>query len=230
MKNETDREKIIELVEKLLAMTEDAGCTQAEAVQFALKAQRLIAEHDISEDELGQRRGCGEIGPVFARSARREWRSLLALAIAENFRCKTYLEYCKTLGARRNVKVVFYGYESDARAAAFTFDHLYDAGHRLARDARTGRMLKGDAYRSFTAGFVDGVRGELEKQSVALMLVLPLEVAESYEEFSEDFGTARRLQGWYDDYALREQGERAGRDSVRAARVGEGGSSQLLAG
>ena len=126
--------------------------------------------------------------------------------------------------------MVFYGYESDARAAAFTFDHLYDAGHRLARDARTGRMLRGDAYRSFTAGFVNGVRGELEKQSVALMLVLPLEVAESYEKFSEDFGFVRSLRGWHDDGGLREQGEKAGRDSVRAARVEEGGSSQLLAG
>lgn len=230
MKNDTDREKIIELVEKLLAMTEDAGCTQAEAVAFALKAQRLIAEHDISEDELGQKRGCGEIKPVITRSARREWRSLLAAVIAENFRCKTYLEYCDGLGSRADVKVVFYGYESDARAAAFTFDHLYDAGHRLARDARTGRMLRGDAYRSFTAGFVNGVRGELEKQSVALMLVLPLEVAESYEKFSEDFGFVRSLRGWHDDGGLREQGEKAGRDSVRAARVEEGGSSQLLAG
>ena len=77
-----ERDEIIELVEKLLAMTEDAGCTSAEAVAFALRAQRLIVEYDISEEELGSARRKESIDSVKASPVFREWANLLALRLA----------------------------------------------------------------------------------------------------------------------------------------------------
>ena len=47
------RSEILEKIKKLLAHSVENGATEAEAVAFALKAQRLIAENDIEQWELG---------------------------------------------------------------------------------------------------------------------------------------------------------------------------------
>lgn len=47
------RSEIVEKIKKLLAHSVENGATEAEAVAFALKAQRLIAENDIEQWELG---------------------------------------------------------------------------------------------------------------------------------------------------------------------------------
>ena len=43
------RSEIVKKIKKLLAHSVENGATEAEAVAFALKAQRLIAENDIEE-------------------------------------------------------------------------------------------------------------------------------------------------------------------------------------
>ena len=48
-----DRERMIEKIGKLLEHSTANGATEAEAVAFALKAQRLMAENGIEEWELG---------------------------------------------------------------------------------------------------------------------------------------------------------------------------------
>lgn len=230
-----ERDEIIALVEKLLAMTEDAGCTQAEAVAFALRAQRLIAEHHIADDELGNSREPERMAGVESVPMHREWRDLLADVVARNFRCCTYsVAYAKERrrGARRRgnaaIRTVFYGYASDANAAAVTFNHLYRTGHLLASNPKTGRKLKGADYRNFTLGFVQGISDELEKQSQALMLVVPAEVSESFEEMSKDFESARPMRRFVLDMAWRDRGREAGRDAVRAGRLDEINGEYLL--
>lgn len=220
-----DRDKIIERIEKLLAMTEDAGCTPEEAVAFALKAQRLIAEYDISEDEIGQNERQPPV-EVDAMPTYRAWRALLADAIAENFRCKWFFRTElreRKWGARRSgsdTYIVFFGYKADATAAALTFNHLYKCGCATAVDPRSGRKYKGIEYRTYTAGFVEGVRSELEKQSQALMLVVPAEVKESYEVLQKGFKGSRSLGDYYTvaNGNARERGFDAGKEAVRKSR------------
>lgn len=230
-----ERDEIIELVEKLLAMTEDAGCTSAEAVAFALRAQRLIVEYDISEEELGSARRKESIDSVKASPVFREWANLLADVVARNFRCRVYVTVQQRdlkRGSKRrgNAKrlFTFLGYATDATAAAVAFDHLYRCGNALAVDAGTGKKLKSDAYKSFTAGYVSGIASELEKQSQALMIVVPMEVNASYEHMEAEFAKATPLAGWLHDEDLEEQGWKSGRDAVRSGRLGAEDRSHLL--
>lgn len=47
-----DRSKIVERIRKLLALADDKGATEAEAVAAVMMAQRLMAENDVADWEL----------------------------------------------------------------------------------------------------------------------------------------------------------------------------------
>lgn len=44
-----DRSKIVERIRKLLALADDKGATEAEAVAAVMMAQRLMAENDVAD-------------------------------------------------------------------------------------------------------------------------------------------------------------------------------------
>ena len=238
--SKADRESIIAKIKKLLEHTEAHGATKAEAVAFALKAQKLMAEHDIQEHELGG----GENEPLETASSQvkttRLWRDQLATIIADNFRCRYYTSLFadEDYARRRTAHIRFYGYRHDAQAAALVFDRLYEVGEKLARkylkDERrklgSGLQLDTRFIRdSFTFAFVDGVRSELEKQSQALMLVRPKEVDEGYNELSRGFRKARRTTLRIGEAGASEAGFHAGRDAVRSGRLDEGSQTLLTA-
>jgi len=230
------REQIIDRIKKLLALAKD-NASAAEATAAALKAQKLIAEHDVSKDEIyGEEPE--EIDEAKSYDVHgKPWATYLARAIADNFRCKHYFNDSTVTDywtRRKSVKersVVFVGYETDAEAARVTFERLYEIGEKLAdAECRRAKRLYGTTRgvrNSFlvgdnrTSGFVAGIRSELEKQSHELMLVRPKAVDDYYTEISGGFGTLRsnlRSQGYSSAAASR--GYDAGRDSLRSARMG----------
>lgn len=234
-----NREAIVTKINKLLEMTERNGATQAEAVQFALKAQQLMAEHDIEEYELG----IGVEEPIVSvqvgSSSTRQWRDILARIVAENFRCKFYFHCERKEGrTRRSTYVNFYGYRHDAQAAALVFERLYEIGDKLAREyvKNEKRRREFGAYRlntklcydSFAVSFANGVRSELEKQTQALMLVRSANVDEAYELLSEGFDKGRKARLYMGDPKAEEEGYIAGRDAVRSGRLGEASDTYLL--
>lgn len=243
-----DRDSIVDRIRKLLAMTERAGCTKAEAVQAALLAQKLIADNDVSSSELHGGSDDEPIEYVVSDAATRfrDWGKVLAAAVADAFRCKT-------IGVRssssRYFQPQFIGHSSDAKAAALVFGRLYavgcdlgDAERKRARAEKRRRCSEegtpewwarnvardaaARAYDSFTWGFLAGVKRELEKQSVALMIVVPRDVVEEFESIptaSRRLSTGRAASG-----AAYERGEGAGRDAVRSGRISGGDGSFAL--
>lgn len=230
-----DREKILAKIRKLLALGNDKGATEAEAVSAVLKAQRLMAEYDVEEYELHS----SDEEPIVktpSEPASRSWRSYLGNVIADNFRCKMY----QSTEWPRIYRIVFYGYKSDAQAASMAFNYLYKIGNRLAnRHCTAVRQTLGQAYgryNSYVLGFVDGVRQELEKQSQALMIVVPPKVKEEFEEMTMYWSEAR---GGINTSILKNggssfsEGQQAGRDAVRARRMSDSdasGKSYMLGG
>ncbi len=221
-----EREDIIDKIRKLLAHSVENGATQAEAIAFALKAQALIAEHDVQEWELGD--ACEEI--VEHRvdlPTRRKWREYLAAIVSVNFRCKAYMQISGRRKGHRGVPHVFFvGYEHDARAAALVFERLYVIGDELGRQAKRDASGWSYAYDNFVVGFCDGIEGELERQCRALMLVVPQEVDRYYDELDLCFG--RPMRGFVLDAEIRDRGRAAGRDAVRAGRMEDGGGMHLV--
>lgn len=138
-----NREQIIEKIKKLLEHSVENGATEAEAVAFALKAQKLIADNDIEEWELGEKAEREVVEVMTENYYTREWRGLLARAIADNFRCSVYQRshQIKCSDKRRKSFCVFVGYPNDAKAASIVFDHLYKVGDALGKEYR--KMHKG---------------------------------------------------------------------------------------
>lgn len=217
-----NREDIIERIKKLLALAEDEGATEAEATAAALMAQRLIAQNDVEQWEL---HSLAEepIESHFSEPARSRWRWRLAEVVAPAFRCR----HCGTTQRVRYQKdniqrIGFYGYRTDAKAAAITFDFLFKVGCRLARRASRGKAH--GTYNAYVLGYVAGIKGELEKQTQALMIVVPPKVREAYEAYSTGFhkvstdlsyGTGHDAKEAYD------RGVAEGRDAVRSRRMDE---------
>ena len=221
--------RIIDRIKKLLALAK-GNTNAAEATAAALKAQKLIAEHDVSKLDLyGEDRD--EITEVYNENSIKgnPWAKSLAWAVADNFRCRWYshweghTRWSTGRTIKDSEKVVFMGYETDAEAAKVTYDRLYEIGIKLAsEEVRKARNLTGSTRgvkNSFLLGFVKGIRDELEKQSVALMIVRPKEVDRYAEERTAGFSTSRTTVSNAHRGEAYDRGREAGRDSVRSARL-----------
>lgn len=218
---------IIDRIKKLLALAK-GNTNAAEATAAALKAQKLIADHDVSKVDLYDEPE--EIVTVTAGDVKgNPWGKRLAKVIADNFRCQHYYHLVGTrdgwthrVTAKSN-EVVFVGYDTDAQAATVTYNRLFEIGNRLAgsecRKAKRERGTARNVRNSFLLGYVEGIRKELEKQSMALMLVRPKAVDDYYDEISSDWTSTRSsVRNAYHGEAY-DSGQRAGRDSVRSARL-----------
>lgn len=221
------REDIINRIRKLLALGKDNDNAE-EATSAVLMAQRLIVKYGVSDDELDADGGApADIIGVDTEPlvSARAWRWHLANLIAKNFRCKTWQTKYMSAGCARK-KFTFYGYEQDAQAASLAFTYLYRTGNRLAnaavRELRgKGRPVNG-AFNSYLTGFLRGLRTELEKQSMELLVVMPLAVTERYEtEVAPSIKSSpgRELSCDYRRKGLIEQGMCDGRDAVRSRRL-----------
>lgn len=181
-------EKIIQTIKKVLELSKN-NPSEEEAKAAALKAQELLAKYHISMSEIEDidTANVEEISEVSVDVPSKKWKYKLATIVANNFRCKHFY-YGKGT-------VVFYGHKTDAEVAAETYKYLFDIGNRCAgrvvdkEFAKTGTSA--GVYNSFVAGFCDGIAEALGKQCTALMLVIPQDVNESYEERSKGFGTMR---------------------------------------
>ena len=235
-----DREKLIERIKKLLAVTEQRGATEQEAIQAALMAQKLMAEYDVNDFELG-----GDSEPIEESMTKRgrAWKAILAQVVAENFRCKffTRMNYTSITALKRTAHCVFYGYKHDAEAARIVYERLASVGHKQALKHAKKReeelMRQGNwgvqrkwLYDDFVTAYIEGVESVLEKQSQALMIVCPPKVNDAYTELSKNFTKGRPVKFTrYGDSASREAGRQAGRDAVMAGRVAAGNSAFMLA-
>ena len=173
------REKIIERVKKLFSLAGN-NPSKEEAQAAALKAQQLIAEHDIEDSELLDEVAEDIIETEFHTDAGNKWKFILLTAVAKNFRCKCYTRAKKTF--------VFLGHEKDAIVAKETFEFLYNACTKQCRaEAYKARKEKGSADGvavAYGLGFVQGVREVLDKQCTALMLITPSDVENKFEDIT----------------------------------------------
>lgn len=229
----SERDRLIEKIKALLEHTTDRGATEAEAVNFALKAQKLMVENGISDGELNAASGNRQeaiVEQVAPRWFPRQWRVALANVIAPNFRCKWYATRTTLDGAYEKPKkvVTFLGYESDAAALA-VFSRLYDIGEDLAAgfvkqkseqcDSSFSRKDYEAMRKSYLWGYCEGIEKELEKQSVALMVTVPLAVRERYDGMNIGSRKVKKFDVYPNAVKA---GRDAGRDAVRAGRVGAG--------
>jgi len=180
-----DNAKVLEKIKKLFELANNNPCAE-EAQSATLKAQELMAQYDVSAEEVENtdlEKPVEEIDTTSVEVGAKKYKYPLAHTVADNFKCKFFLN-----GKNR---IVFYGHKTDAHIAAETFRFLFNManklGNKLYREARNAGKSTENIYNSCVMGFIAGVRDALAEQSKALMVVVPEDVKAQYADFSKGF-------------------------------------------
>ena len=211
-----NREDILKKIEKLLALAGN-NPNENEAIAAALKAQEMMAKYNIEFADIQGSEVKAEIvkeryTPKKSSHYVSKWKYSLAQIIAKNFCCKTY-----SLGRDA---IVFYGYEKDAKIALQVFGFLFETGNRLAdkyyrKCKKEGRETKG-ILNTYLTGFCAGIKEVLDKQCVALMVIVPKEVEESFNDYSKGFRQISNKLNTANDSRAYRDGKQEGREAATA--------------
>lgn len=181
-------EKMLTKIRNLFDLSKN-NPNENEAIAAALKAQELMAKYDIGIAEIEGTQIDKEIAHlVYSNTEKHEmkkWKLSLCTVIAPNFKCRFYVH--------NKTDVVFYGYKGDATIALETFTFLYNTGNKLAikyynQMKKAGKPTKG-VMNDYLLGFISGIRDALDKQCTALMIVVPKEVNESFDNLTSGWST-----------------------------------------
>lgn len=136
--------KIVERVRKLMALAESDNVN--EAANAAAAAQKLMAEHRISEAMLSAEAGEDEndvevTNDVLAQFARREpWAGTLAMGLTKANGCEVY--YSSTHG-KKGVDLRIVGATSDVQTVSYMYQYLVHEVERLCDAEAKRRRLAG---------------------------------------------------------------------------------------
>lgn len=210
-------DKMIEQIRKLLALAGNNPC-EKEAISAALKAQALMAKYNIDLAQVEDEQSKEEIVKEYCMKGTgvSKWKNMLASIISKNFRVKFYLS---------GDNIVFYGYKTDVNIAKEVYNFLAKQGSKFAtrlynKVRMSGGYTKG-VMNSYLMGFVQGVSDVLERQCVALMIVTPQEVQDSFDEMVSGWKTVQnRIR--YNEYSKHYASGRSDGRSVANSRAIEG--------
>lgn len=139
MQNPDKQEALVARIRKLMAMTEAAGCTEAEASNAASRIQAILAEHNIDMAEVASISDAPEKREKTAhqRAAMYRYQRTLMAALAKNNFCMHFINEVTKPDPRgrfgqRTVKCHFLlGRMVNVHVTAMTYDYLVDTMDRL---------------------------------------------------------------------------------------------------
>lgn len=201
-----DTEKIIGKIKKILELSKN-NPSEEEAKAAALKAQRMMMQYHIAMEQLEAASSTLEeiIECCYRTGNGKNYKIGLAQVVANNFRCRTFMYNSDT--------IVFYGYKTDAEIAKNTFKMLFEVGEKRAisfynkkrkEEVQEYGYFNGKGVKAaYMIGYVDGIKFELEKQSTALMIVVPEEVRDAYVNRTDGcekvYKTVKTSRTYYDE-------------------------------
>lgn len=219
------KEKILSKIEKLFRKTEKNGCTEQEAKIAATHAQKLMAQHNLSEEEVEifvNKDKEDENTPQYEYIdyAVKPWAWLLQSIVAKNFRCRSLIRQ------RGNMKrIVFLGHKTDSMICRKVFEELYIIGEVLTgkefrRFQKTHHYCSWETYRkSWQEGFCRGIEEEFERSVAqnALMVIVPQDIM----DMKFGFGSPSRMKSVGFSVEAYERGKEDGNQVVRTKKIDE---------
>lgn len=214
-----NKEAIIKKIENLLALAGN-NPNEHEAISAALKAQELMAKYnvevaDVEQSEFSESIILATYEIIEDIRYASKWKYALSEILSRNFCCKTYDIYPNS--------IVFYGYEKDAKIAREVFKYLYSNGNRLAEqycgECQVKNEDKEGIMYAYLCGFCEGIEEALDKQCTALMLVIPKQIEDSFEEYSKDFKCFTNILMMTDDEDAYQTGKKEGKSILDARTI-----------
>jgi len=200
------REALIDRIRKLQKFTLAAGCSEHEASAAAQKVSALIAEYDVTSDELRIRtdaKGCITDTFIELNATRSDWMTC-ALPIARLYHCRVWYTNDRAdplgLGFEQPITVLkYFGFPSDVAACVATSAIIYNSitGEAAALPRRSGKLY----LESFRAGMIARICERLREMTQqrqaaqvtgqALIVLKDALVTEEYAKLNLRLGTVR---------------------------------------
>lgn len=143
-------------IRKMLEMTEDRGCTEAEASVAIEKAQRLLEEHDLSmTDVVGveEKKDFTEKGDFLAFA----WAKKVAASVAQLYDCEYVCEGNQRAAKGNHFRVRFVGRQSNAETSSLITEFIVKTILKLSRREQKERGEGNRFATDFAHGCADRV-------------------------------------------------------------------------
>ncbi|QKE56545.1 hypothetical protein [Bacillus phage YungSlug] len=134
-------ETLINRIKKLFNMTVENGCSESEAQSAMLMAQKLMAKNglEMSDVELkntvdGTSKEVKEDGIFQENTVLDWWEKSLAVIIADNFKCYTYVQR-----GHKKSNIIFMGLKDDVEVAKLIYNFAHSQITHLAKQYRRKR-------------------------------------------------------------------------------------------
>lgn len=196
----SNREKLVTRIQKLLALA-SSNPSAAEAEAALLQARKLMAEHDVSEDDVVEKQDKVDAEEVMGSGRMNDLKVAILMALASAHRCSVMRQrrWSRDACAWETV-IKLVGFERDRAVVAALNDWAWrsvssDADRfvkkqREAAKARGFEMSRSDLLsvrRSFVLGFSSGLTQAYKTQvdanpQWALVLATPVEVKDYMDE------------------------------------------------
>jgi hypothetical protein len=209
-------------IEKLLAKTVENSCTMEEAAAAAKMVQKLIGKYHIELAEIGDEPEKADGERLDVKSVRK-WEIRLVSAIARNMRCEAIVSHRYTAGnVNRKSFVYIIGMDADRKAVILLYNKLRKICKvGMKKEQNYHKKMFGTSKgiaESYGFGFTQAIKGEMEKQAKALVLVTPKEVDDKIQELFPNAKT-RHVGVTCNTHAYN-SGVNDGRNAMRTPAIG----------
>lgn len=213
----TNTEKIMEKIRALLEKTVENGASEAEAIEAAKAAQRLMAKYKISEVTAERKE---EIDST-EMDISRQWQIILANVLAKNLCCRCI----QTHPEPRKVRFVVMGKEADRKVFEKMYESFFILIYKGAKEAKAKAKAEHghthDVESAYAAGFIQAIDEAMGEQCRALALVVPEDVNLATHRRFPNLGRARawRIDGNSAARTARADGYSDGRSAAGQKRI-----------
>lgn len=171
------QEKIMDKIRALLEKTVENGASEAEAIEAAKMAQRLMAKYKISEVTAPEMEKIDST----EFETRKQWQTELANVLAKNLCCRCIHDTTYT-----RPRIIIMGKKQDREVWEEMFNTffilIYNGIKQAKREATEKYGHCREVELAYARGFIRAIHEELGQQCKALALVIPDEVNEATRE------------------------------------------------
>ncbi len=159
-------ERILEKLNKVLAKANNNPSVE-EAKAAMLIAQRIMVKNNLCMDDVNLADGCEvkkEVVEITVSEKKRmsRWEKRLAVVIAENFRCKCFLQHSS------KIKLCLIGLKGDVVIAKETFSYALKTmnyySSKYVRENKCSGFSTTQIKNSWSDGFIQGIKANFDKQ------------------------------------------------------------------
>lgn len=185
-----DRQKILNKIKNMIERTQHNGCSEAEALQAAMKVGDMMSRYDVSMSEVQFANEEFNTYEIKLRSKRRNYMSYMLMSIGRFTDCKSWSGWYRSGDLyTRYRKYCFFGTKKDIMIAEYIYNVIENA-----IESEFNKYKKSEEYlnsrhdgRTKKANFISGITMRLANRLDDMKLDMWRENEKVYKQRADDF-------------------------------------------